>query len=255
MRLDLYLTKNKLAKSRTYASDAIKEGRVLVNGKIITKPSYDITEDQVTLLSKDHEYVSRGGYKLESAFDEFHIDVKEQVIVDIGASTGGFTDVCLQRNAKFIYAVDVGTLQLDHSLKQDKRIKSMENTNALDLTLSDFNHEIQFVVMDVSFISIKTLLPHLMNLFSSAEFVVLIKPQFEAGKKYIGKNGIVKDQKVHLHVLEDIYYFIKSQKGYVKNMMKSKTKGKDGNQEYFVYFSFQKGKEMDVQCLKSIVKQ
>ena len=236
MRLDLYLSENGLVKSRTYAQDAIKEGRVRVNGKVITKPSYDVSNEEIVLEHRNREFVSRGGYKLLEALHDFRIDLKQQYVVDIGASTGGFSDAALQSGAYHVYAVDVGRLQLDESLRHDPRLTSMENTNALDLKLSDFPEEINYVVMDVSFVSVKTLLPHLMKLFSKAHFVVLIKPQFEAGKKYIGKNGIVKDRKVHQKVLEDIYVFLGTNNCSVLDMTYSKTKGKDGNQEYFVHF-------------------
>lgn len=255
MRLDVYLCENKLMKSRTYANVAIKEGRILVNGKAVLKPSYDISDEQVEVIPKEKEYVSRGGYKLDSALDEFNIAVEEKYVVDIGASTGGFSDVCLSRKALKVYAVDVGTMQLDESLKQNPKLISMENTNALDLSKNDISDKIDLVVMDVSFVSIKTLLPHLIALFDESEFVVLIKPQFEAGKKYIGKNGILKDKKVHIQILEDIYYFLTSQNCFIHKMTTSKTKGKDGNQEYFVYFSKQSHKtEFNLTRIKDIVR-
>lgn len=239
MRLDVYLCENKLVKSRTYAQDAIREGRVSVNGKLIFKPSYEVNDGEVQLLSKEIEFVSRGGYKLYYALKDFNIDLKDKNVADIGASTGGFSDVALQSGANHVYAIDVGTLQLDDSLRHHPRLTSMENTNALDLSADDFMHEINFVVMDVSFVSVKALLPHLIALFPKAQFLVLVKPQFEAGKKYIGKNGIVKDKKVHERVLEDIYYFLLSNQCSLLHIGKSKTKGKDGNQEYFIDFIVQ----------------
>lgn len=239
MRLDLYLFENGFAKSRTYAADMIKEGRVFVNNKAILKPSYDVSDQVVTVSSKDVEYVSRGGYKLVEALRDFHITAENKCVADIGASTGGFSDVVLKQNAKKVYAIDVGTLQLDLSLRNNDRLINMENTNALDLTSDMFDQNVDLVVMDVSFVSIKSLLPHLIHLFNQAEFVVLIKPQFEAGKKFVGKGGIVKDKKVHVNVLLDIYHFLIAQNCHVFGMTLSKTKGKDGNQEYFVYFSKQ----------------
>lgn len=255
MRLDVYLMENGLVKSRTYAQDAIKEGRVSVNGKVVLKPSYDVNDEEVTLASKDVEFVSRGGLKLFEALKDFNVNLQNANVADIGASTGGFSDVALQQGANYVYAIDVGSLQLDDSLRDNPKLKSMENTNALDLSISDFDHIITNVVMDVSFISIKTLLPHLIQLFDQAKFVVLIKPQFEAGKKYIGKNGIVKDIKAHEKVLEDIYYFLTSNKCCVHDMTISKTKGKDGNQEYFVYFSKNETlPSMNIQKIKRLVK-
>lgn len=255
MRLDVYLMENGLVKSRTYAQDAIKEGRVSVNGKVVLKPSYDVNDEEVTLASKDVEFVSRGGLKLFEALKDFNVNLQNANVADIGASTGGFSDVALQQGANYVYAIDVGSLQLDDSLRDNPKLKSMENTNALDLSISDFDHVITNVVMDVSFISIKTLLPHLIQLFDQAKFVVLIKPQFEAGKKYIGKNGIVKDKKAHEKVLEDIYYFLTTNKCCVHDMTISKTKGKDGNQEYFVYFSKNETlPSMNIQKIKRLVK-
>ena len=255
MRLDVYLMENGLVKSRTYAQDAIKEGRVSVDGKVVLKPSYDVNDEEVTLASKDVEFVSRGGLKLFEALKDFNVNLQNANVADIGASTGGFSDVALQQGANYVYAIDVGSLQLDDSLRDNPKLKSMENTNALDLSISDFDHVITNVVMDVSFISIKTLLPHLIQLFDQAKFVVLIKPQFEAGKKYIGKNGIVKDKKAHEKVLEDIYYFLTTNKCCVHDMTISKTKGKDGNQEYFVYFSKNETlPSMNIQKIKRLVK-
>lgn len=255
MRLDVYLMENGLVKSRTYAQDAIKEGRVSVNGKVVLKPSYDVIDEIVVLASKDVEFVSRGGLKLFEALKDFNLNLEKANVADIGASTGGFSDVALQQGANYVYAIDVGSLQLDDSLRINPKLKSMENTNALDLVPSDFDHVITNVVMDVSFISIKTLLPHLIQLFDQAKFVVLIKPQFEAGKKYIGKNGIVKDKKAHEKVLEDIYYFLTTNKVCVHDMTISKTKGKDGNQEYFVYFSKNDTlPSMNITKIKKLVK-
>ena len=255
MRLDVYLMENGFVKSRTYAQDAIKEGRVSVNGKVVLKPSYDVIDEEVVLTSKDVEFVSRGGLKLFEALKDFNLNLKNANVADIGASTGGFSDVALQQGANYVYAIDVGSLQLDDSLRNNPKLKSMENTNALDLVPTDFDHVITNVVMDVSFISIKTLLPHLIQLFDQAKFVVLIKPQFEAGKKYIGKNGIVKDKTAHEKVLEDIYYFLTTNKVYVHDMTISKTKGKDGNQEYFVYFSKNDTlPSMNITKIKKLVK-
>ena len=209
----------------------------------------------IEIIPIEYEFVSRGGLKLFEALKDFNVDLKDANVADIGASTGGFSDVALQQGANYVYAIDVGSLQLDDSLRNNPKLKSMENTNALDLIPSDFDHTITHVVMDVSFISIKTLLPHLIDLFDQAKFVVLIKPQFEAGKKYIGKNGIVKDKKAHEKVLEDIYYFLTTNKVCVHDMTISKTKGKDGNQEYFVYFSKNDTlPSMNITKIKKLVK-
>lgn len=236
-RLDVYCVENALTKSRALAQDAIKASRVLVNGKVIHKPAFEVNEgDQVELLQAENTFVSRGGFKLKSAFEAFGINAQNKVVLDIGASTGGFSDYCLQDGAQFVYAVDVGTLQLDESLRQHPQLLSMENTNALDLTSASFQYPIDLCVMDVSFVSIKSLIPHLVSLCENAEFVVLIKPQFEAGKKDVGKKGIVKDRKVHVKVIQDILLFLQQAGLAVEHVTYSKTKGRDGNQEYFVHF-------------------
>lgn len=236
-RLDVRCVELNLTRSRAVAQDAIKDSRVLVNGKVILKPAFEVNEeDEVVLLQAENEFVSRGGFKLKSAFEAFHVRALDKVVLDIGASTGGFSDYCLQDGARYVYAVDVGNMQLDDSLRQHPSLCSMENTNALDLSKQSFKHDIDLCVMDVSFVSIKALIPHLVSICDKAEFVVLIKPQFEAGKKDIGKKGIVKDSKVHVKVIQDTIQFLQYEGLAVEHVTYSATKGRDGNQEYFVHF-------------------
>lgn len=238
-RLDHYLSKIEFFSSRTLAQDYIKEGLVSVNEKVITKPSYLIDEsDIVTWKERDLNFVSRGGNKLYGAIQDFNIDLTNKVVLDVGASTGGFSDVCLQNNAKFVYALDSGSNQLAEKLVKDPRVKNMENMNARYLTKDMFDQKIDFVCMDVSFISIDLICDAIFEVVEAPfECVFLIKPQFEVGKAFIGKNGIVKDKKAHKMVLDKyINYFI-SKNVKIKHLAKSKTVGRDGNQEYLIHLS------------------
>ena len=195
MRLDLRLVKDGLCVSRTKAQEAIANGRVFVNGKVCTKASTDVPEtSEVTLIPEENGFVSRAGKKLEEAIQVFGVDVKDSVVLDLGASTGGFTDCVLRHGASFVYAVDVGSGQLHESLKSDPRVENRENTNARYLKKSDFAKVIDFVVTDVSFISQRLLYPAVADILPEGKlFISLVKPQFEVGKQNIGKNGIVHD--------------------------------------------------------------
>lgn len=241
MRLDVYLATYKLTESRSLAQDAIKEGRVSVNAKIITKPSYELKEtDCVEVKQADISFASRAGFKLYHALHQFQIDLKDKVVLDVGASSGGFSDVCLQAQAKKVYAVDVGHDQLIEPLRNNPKIINWENTNALDLRKENFQENIDFLCMDVSFVSIKSILPHLLSITDeNCEYVVLIKPQFEAGKKDIGKNGIVKDEKAHIRVLNEMIDFLTSLQCGILHLTASELPGRDGNQEYLVHFNRQ----------------
>lgn len=238
-RLDQYLFDENYFDSRTLAKDAINEGRVKVSDKVITKPSYKVTEeDSITITSKEHEFASRGGNKLYYALQDFQIQLDNKVVMDIGASTGGFTDVCLQSNAAYVYALDSGRDQLIHRLKEDPRVKNMEGVNCRYLNKDMFDKKIDFVCMDVSFISIKLIVDAILAVVEPPfEFVFLIKPQFEAGKSNIGKNGIVKDKKVHIQVLNDFIHYFKEKNLGIEHLAKSKTIGRDGNQEYLIHLS------------------
>ena len=202
MRLDLYLTEKGYFESRNKAKAEIDAGNITVNGKVVTKSSFDVSDNDEIELSDDvMPYVSRGGYKLEAAIKTFNLDFKDKVVLDIGASTGGFTDCSLQNGAKLVYAVDVGSNQLHDKLKNDKRVISYEETNILE-----FNEDLKpdFIVMDVSFVSIEYLLPGIQKFITEDNsFVCLIKPQFEIGKMHV-KNGIVKDKSLYVHILENI---------------------------------------------------
>ncbi len=240
MRLDQYITENGLAKSRTAAKELIQAGQVAVDGKTVSKPSFDVSDGcSVSIEGEQLRYVGRGGLKLEKALDVFGISLAERVCIDVGASTGGFTDCMLQNGAAYVYAVDVGHGQLDKKLINDERVLNMEKTNILELSVEDFPKSPTFISADVSFVSLKRILPKLRELLpESGEAAVLIKPQFEAGKANIGKNGIVKDRKVHAAVLEDMVSFCRSIGFETAGLTHSPITGgsvTDGNIEYLAY--------------------
>lgn len=234
-RLDLYLSENKIVKSRSVAAKMIKEGKISVNGKVCTKSSFMISEtDKIEVTGDMPKYVGRGGLKLEKAIDFFNIDLKGKICIDIGASTGGFTDCMLQNSAEKVYAVDVGSDQLDEKLKADNRVVSMEKTDIRNIT--DEIPSAEFISIDVSFISLKLVLPSAYRLLcNDGSLVALIKPQFEAGKGNLNKKGIVKDEKVRRKVCEDIKEFASSCGFYIIGLTESPISGGDGNIEYLIY--------------------
>lgn len=236
MRLDIYLVEHGFCTTRAKAQDAIASSRVQVSGKTITKNSFAVDENStVTMIQEDLAFASRAGFKLYDVLDDFGITLQDRICIDVGASTGGFSDVCLKLGAAKVYAVDVGRDQLLEELKCDPRIVNMEGVNCRYLTAEPFDPLPDFACMDVSFISVKLILPTLMEIFSGIELVVLIKPQFEAGKAHIGKNGIVKDLKVHVQVLQDMISFVEGQGYYVHHLQPSSVVGRDGNQEYVMH--------------------
>ena len=231
------MTEIGLVKSRERAKELIKAGQVTVDGMIAAKPSFEVPENcNLQIIGEQLKYVGRGGLKLEKAIREFGIDLAGRVCLDIGASTGGFTDCMLQNGGSFVYAVDVGHDQLDEKLINDKRVLNVEKTNILELTESSFPKKPTFVSADVSFVSLKKILPKITELMSeSGEGVVLIKPQFEAGKANVGKNGVVKDRKVHAAVLEDISACCFSLGLEILGLTHSPITGGDGNIEYLAH--------------------
>ncbi len=237
MRLDAYLVEKGIVKSRERAKEHIKNGEVNVNGKVVYKPSYDVLEEyKVVFCGEKLRYVGRGGLKLEKALDRFGIDVRGKHCIDIGASTGGFTDCLLRNGAAHVYAVDVGHGQLDRSLAEDPRVTNMEGVNINDVSREDFPDCPEFISADVSFVSLKKILPSIVLLLNGrGEAAVLIKPQFEAGKSNIGKNGIVKDRKIHVSVIKDICAFCLNSGFEVKGLDFSPVSGGDGNIEYLAH--------------------
>ena len=253
MRLDLYITEKGLARSREQAKELIKSGKVLIDGKVTEKPAFDVTDANTIEVSAEAlKYVGRGGLKLEKAVAEFSLNLDRKVCTDIGASTGGFTDCMLQNGAALVYAVDVGHGQLDRKLLQDKRVISMEGSDVRNLTAADFENPPDFISADVSFISLKLILPKISELLpESGEAVVLIKPQFEAGRSAIGKNGVVKDRKAHIRVLEEIVLFCPSAGLSVQGIVPSPITGGSGNREYLAHIK--KGGEISSFDFKKIV--
>lgn len=199
MRLDIYLTEKKLVPSRQKAKQLISRMAVLVNGNVVSKPSFIVCDDDNVIVSNESEilrYASFGGVKLEKAIKEFNIDIRDEILLDVGASTGGFTHCALEHGAKKSYCVDVGTEQLSETLKNDKRVINLEKTNILNLDFSKFK-DISLVTIDVSFCSIFPIIDYIYsNVNNDTKFICLLKPQFEVGKAYISKGGIVKNDRV-----------------------------------------------------------
>lgn len=239
-RVDVLAYKQGLFETREQAKRGVMAGLVLnvTNGERYDKPGEKISDEIALKLKGDRlKYVSRGGLKLEKALQVFNISVRDCVIIDIGASTGGFTDVMLQNGAKLVYAVDVGTNQLAWKLRQDERVCSMEQCNFRYATLADFTKgQPTFASIDVSFISLKLILPILHTILSdNGQVVALIKPQFEIGRGKLGKNGIVRDKLDHKKVLETMTTFA-CQNGFaVKGLDFSPIQGGHGNIEFLVY--------------------
>jgi 23S rRNA (cytidine1920-2'-O)/16S rRNA (cytidine1409-2'-O)-methyltransferase len=232
-RLDILLVERGLAETRTRARAYIMAGEVSVNGERVDKAGTEVPRDATIDLATPMPYVSRGGYKLAGALEQFGIPVEGRVAADVGACTGGFTDVLLQQGALRVFAIDVGQGQLVWKLRQDERVVVLERTNAR--YLESLAEPIDLVVIDVSFISLKLILPAVKKwLADDADVVALIKPQFEAGPELVGKGGIVRDSAVHRAVLYDILEWAAQQGWRVMSLMQSPIHGTDGNIEYLV---------------------
>lgn len=238
-RLDVLLVKKGYFDTREKARIAIMEGKVLVNNQKEDKAGSLFKEDAtISLLEDPIPYVSRGGLKLKKAIDCFDIDLKDKTCLDIGASTGGFTDVMLKGGAKKVFAVDCGTNQLDYKLRKDERVISLENLNARYMKKTDINDEmVDFISIDVSFISLKKIVPVVIEfLKDNNNAVFLIKPQFEVGKDKVG-NGIIKDKNIHKEVILDIINFSIDNNLKILGLTYSPIKGPKGNIEYLLYVS------------------
>ena len=238
IRLDVYLTDKGLTTSRERAKALIMAGQVYVKNQKCDKAGTMLDEDEkdVEIRGEQLKYVSRGGLKLEKAMKEFSITLADKVTMDIGASTGGFTDCMLQNAAKKVFAVDVGYGQFAWKLRQDPRVVNMERTNIRYVTHDDIGEYIDFASIDVSFISLKLVLPTVYNLLSdNGEIVALIKPQFEAGKGQVGKKGVVRDKNIHFDVIRTIIDFAVDSGFKVLGLSYSPIKGPEGNIEYLAY--------------------
>jgi 23S rRNA (cytidine1920-2'-O)/16S rRNA (cytidine1409-2'-O)-methyltransferase len=235
-RLDQALVEQGLIRSRERAKAMIMAGKVLVNGIKVDKPGTQVNPDaQLEVKAPDHPYVSRGGLKLEKALQSFPVSVQDAVCLDIGASTGGFTDCLLKFGARKVYAVDVGYGQLDWSLRQDDRVVVLERTNIRHLPYESIGQPMDAVVADTSFISLKTVIPAAEKFMQAGtDILALIKPQFEAGKANVGKGGIVKDPEIRNQVKQDIIFFFQNRGYQVNGTVTSPVLGAKGNEEYVI---------------------
>jgi len=236
LRADLFLVKHGYAKSRTEAQSAIRSGRLKVNGEIVSKPSRPLDPDATIEYVKPHPYVSRGALKLVAALDQFELSPKDLVCLDVGASTGGFTQVLLERGASKVYAVDVGHAQMHPKVRREDRVVACDGVNARALTRDQVLETPMAVVIDVSFIGLKLALPPALSLAGSGAWLVaLVKPQFEVGRYAIGKGGIVKDAEARDAAVKDVADWIADQAGWtVAGHMESPIEGGDGNREYLI---------------------
>lgn len=237
IRIDLHVTNLGFFDSREKAKRAIMAGVVLVNGQVVDKPGMDIPEDaEIAIKENPNKYVSRGGLKLEKAMIAYGISLEGKVCMDIGASTGGFTDCMLKNGASKVFSVDVGYGQLDYSLRTNPLVVNMERTNIRHVTLEQIGQALDFVSIDVSFISLKLVLPVAMSLMAAeSEIVFLIKPQFEAGREQVGKNGVVREPKVHIQVLKDVTQMAEENGLQIKALTFSPIRGPKGNIEFLCY--------------------
>lgn len=238
IRLDIALVEQHLALSREKAKALIMAGVVYVDGQKAYKAGEMIEDGQLITVKENLPFVSRGGYKLDKGVKVFGIDLRDKICIDIGASTGGFTDCMLQNGAKKVYAVDVGYGQLDWKLRSDERVVVMERINARYLTREQIPEEADFLSADVSFISLNTALATAADLLcNTAELMVLIKPQFEAGRAFVGKKGVVKDKKVHLDVILRVCEQMAAKGLSILGLDFSPIKGPEGNIEYLLYMT------------------
>lgn len=237
IRLDQLVFDLGLAESRERAKTTVMSGLVFVNGQRADKPGMQVSPDvNVEVKGTALPYVSRGGLKLEKALKVFPIDVTGKVCIDCGASTGGFTDVLLKNGAAMVYSVDVGYGQLAWSLRNDERVVNMERTNIRYISSEQIPEPLDICVMDLSFISVKLVLPAVCALLKDdAQLVCLIKPQFEAGREDVGKKGVVRDKAVHLSVIESVLSFAPTVGMTVMGLDFSPIKGPEGNREYLCY--------------------
>ena len=243
MRIDVYLAENGLVASRTEAKRFVDEGAVFVNGKQINKASFDVDgTENITVDKTVKEFVSRGGLKLKGALSEFGVSAEGRLCLDVGASSGGFTDCLLKAGATHVIAVDSGSGQLAESLRRDERVTVFENYNARYMKKEDFEYSPDLAVMDVSFISATYIIPSVYEVLTEGgEFVCLIKPQFEVGRSGLGKGGIVKDSKARDLAVKKVVDFAVSTGFSVKGTVQSSIKGGDGNIEFLAHFVKVKG--------------
>lgn len=240
MRLDLFLVENKYAETRSKASQLIKNGKVTVNARPVSKNGFEVKDtDQVKVLENDVlEYVSRGGHKLEKALQVFHVDFQDKVICDIGSSTGGFTDCSSKNGAKKVYAIDVGTSQLHPSLRNNPKVVVLENTNFRYVTSSIFQEKIDYYVCDVSFISVRVILETLLSFKEDFTILLLFKPQFEVGPDRLNKNGVVRKKEFLIDALNHFKEYLRTKSLHILGVSYSPILGnKEGNIEFLFEIS------------------
>lgn len=256
-RLDIILVEKGIAKSREKAKALIKDGKVYINNIMQTKASVLTDEDaEIEVRGEIQKYVSRGGYKLEKAISEFALDLSGKVCMDIGASTGGFTDCMLQNGADFVYALDVGHDQLDEALARDERVLSLEGVNFRYFAKDDFDKytelagiskskkKVLFIGCDVSFISLKYILNNAYDILeNNGQMVCLIKPQFEAGREHLNKKGVCKDQKIHVKVIREVIDYAEGIGFSINNLSYSPITGPEGNIEYLLHITKESGEK------------
>ncbi|MDI1471032.1 TlyA family RNA methyltransferase [Thermodesulfovibrio sp. 1176] len=237
IRIDQLLYKRAITESREKARALILEGKVIVNGQKIDKPGTMVNQNaEITICGETLPYVSRGGLKLEKALKEFSIDVKEKVAMDVGASTGGFTDCLIQHGAKKVYAIDVGYGQLAWKLRTDPRVIPIEKTNIRYIQKEKIPEKIDIVTVDVSFISLRLVIPKILEFLKpDGEIVALIKPQFEAGKGEVPRGGVIKDAEKREKIIKEMRDFFESLGLKVIGITQSPIPGQKGNIEYLIY--------------------
>lgn len=256
-RIDVLMFKSGLATSREKAKAMVMAGIVFVGGQRVDKPGTELPEDVlIEMKGQSLPFVSRGGLKLAKAVETFSLPFKDKVVVDIGSSTGGFTDCVLQNGAKRVYAVDVGYGQLDWKLRTDPRVVSMERVNARYLNKESIPEQVDWVVSDVAFISITKIFSAMLAILKEdGQVLSLIKPQFEAGREHVGKKGVVKDSLIHKQVLEFVLGQAETMGFYVLGLDYSPIRGPEGNIEYLAWLGLQKGSAIDWRLeLESVVQ-
>ena len=255
-RLDVLLIERGFFDSREKAKAVIMAGEVFVNGQREDKAGSKFDKEaDIEVKGKALRYVSRGGLKLEKAVEVYKLDLADKVCIDIGSSTGGFTDCMLQNGAAKVYAIDVGTNQLAWKLREDRRVVSMEKTNIRYVTEDDLPEKADFASVDVSFISLTKVLKAAVNLLNTdAEMVCLIKPQFEAGREKVGKKGVVRDFSVHKEVIKLVINFALSLNFLIKGLTFSPVKGPEGNIEYLLYIQ-KKNESMNETMIDKILSE
>ena len=254
-RVDIALVEQALADSREQAKRMVMAGCVYADEEKINKPSQIIKSAQIlSVKGYEKEFVSRGGFKLKKAIAVFDIHLKNKICADIGASTGGFTDCMLQNGASHVYAIDTGYGQMAYTLRNDERVSVFERCNARYLKENSFDQLVDFVSIDVSFISLRLILPAVKKILKvTGEIICLIKPQFEAGREKVGKNGVVREPNTHVEVINNVIAYAAENSFYAKGLSFSPIKGPEGNIEYLLFLS-QKASDFIVDS-KSVVSK